>query len=248
MKRKSYSGQTAVITGAGDGLGLAMARRLKGEGVRVVGLDLDAGKRAHATDVFSEEDFIGVDVADHAAVAQAMKEIEARTGAVDILINSAGITGRTNVKTHEVEPEDFQRVMRVNVEGCLYTTQAVLPGMVERGYGRVLHIASISGKEGNAGMLAYSTSKAAVIGLTKVTGKEYALTGVAINCLAPAVVQTRLVDQMPEEQVRYMTDKIPMGRCGTLEEVADMAAWIVSPANSFTTGFCYDLSGGRAVY
>ncbi len=172
----------------------------------------------------------------------------AEFGRIDILVNCAGITGKTGIKSHEVDLNDFQRVLKVNLLGSFITFQAVIGPMLQRNYGRILHIASISGKEGNAGMLAYSTSKAAVIGMTKVQGKEYAGTNIRINALAPAVIRTELVARMPEEQVRYMTDKIPMKRCGTLEEFAAMAEFIVSPENSFTTGFTYDLSGGRAVY
>jgi len=167
---------------------------------------------------------------------------------VDILINCAGITGRTNIKSHEVDPEDFDRVMRVNVNGCLNTFQAAVPHMLKNNYGRVLHFASISGKEGNAGMLAYSVSKSAVIGMAKVQGKEYAGTGITVNALAPAVIFTEMVAKLPPEQVKYMTDKIPMGRCGTKEEVAAICDFIVSPETSFTTGFTFDLTGGRATY
>jgi 2-dehydro-3-deoxy-L-rhamnonate dehydrogenase (NAD+) len=144
--------------------------------------------------------------------------------------------------------DDFEFVLRVNLNGSFLAAKHVLPGMVKAGYGRILHIASIAGKEGNAGMLAYSASKAAVIGMTKVQGKEYAETGVTINALAPAVIQTPMVDAMPAEQVTYMTSKIPMKRCGSLDEVAAMAAFIVSHEASFTTGFTFDLTGGRAVY
>jgi len=132
--------------------------------------------------------------------------------------------------------------------GSYYTSKYVLPLMLRNNYGRILHIASIAGKEGNAGMLAYSASKAAVIGMTKVQGKEYAESGITINALAPAVIQTAMVEAMPAEQVKYMTDKIPMKRCGTLEEVANIALYIVSPQNSFTTGFTFDLTGGRSTY
>ena len=132
--------------------------------------------------------------------------------------------------------------------GSYFTARAVLPWMLKQDYGRILHIASVAGKEGNAGMLAYSASKAAVIGMTKVQGKEYAETGITINALAPAVIRTAMVEAMPKEQVTYMTDKIPMKRCGTLDEVANMAAFIVSPGASFTTGFTFDMTGGRATY
>lgn len=167
---------------------------------------------------------------------------------IDILVNSAGITGITNIKSHDTSTENIRKVFDVNFMGSYFTSKHVLPFMLKKNYGRILHIASIAGKEGNAGMLAYSSSKAAVIGMAKVQGKEYAETGITINALAPAVVQTPLVDSMPAEQVRYMTDKIPMKRCGTLEEIANIALYIVSQKNSFTTGFTFDLSGGRATY
>jgi NAD(P)-dependent dehydrogenase (short-subunit alcohol dehydrogenase family) len=167
---------------------------------------------------------------------------------VDILINSAGITGTTNVKSHEVDPANIELVFRVNFFGSYNMARAVIPGMLRQGYGRILHIASIAGKEGNAGMMAYSASKAAVIGMTKTQGKELAETGVTVNALAPAVIRTPMVDALPPAQVTYMTDKIPMKRCGSLDEIADLAAFIVSPECSFTTGFTFDLSGGRATY
>jgi NAD(P)-dependent dehydrogenase (short-subunit alcohol dehydrogenase family) len=172
----------------------------------------------------------------------------ARLGVVDVLINSAGITGRTNVKSQDTDPVDVERVFQVNFFGSYLTSKAVLPGMIGRGYGRILHIASIAGKEGNAGMLAYSASKAAVIGMAKVQGKEVAGTGVTVNALSPAVIQTPMVDAMPPEQVKYMTAKIPMGRCGSLDELVAMVEFIVSPSCSFTTGFTFDLTGGRATY
>ena len=167
---------------------------------------------------------------------------------VDVLVNCAGITGKTDLRSDETDPADVERVFRVNFFGSYHTSKAILPPMAKRGYGRLLHIASIAGKEGNAGMLAYSASKAAVIAMTKVQGKEMAGTGVTVNALAPAVIRTKMVDAMPERQVRYMTDKIPMGRCGSLNEVVAMVEFIVSPGCSFTTGFTFDLSGGRATY
>lgn len=169
-------------------------------------------------------------------------------GEVHGLIYAPGITGRTGIKTHEVDVEDFDEVYRVNLRGAFLVSKAILPHMVERRYGRILHIASISGKEGNYGMAAYSSTKAGLIGLVKVLGKEYATYGITVNALAPAVIRTPMVESLPDEQVEYMTAKIPMKRTGTLEEVAAMAAWIVSPHCSFTTAFTFDLSGGRAVY
>lgn len=182
------------------------------------------------------------------SVTEAMAETISRAGVLDGLLNTAGITGATNINSHEVDVDDFDHVYRVNQRGALLLSQAVLPHMLDRNYGRILHIASIAGKEGNAGMAAYSSTKAGLIGLVKTMGKEYATTGVTINAMAPAVIQTPMVDALPQAQVDYMTDKIPMKRTGTLQEVADMAAFVLSPACSFTTGFTFDLTGGRAVY
>jgi len=245
----AWNGQVAVITGGADGLGLAVARRLGARGVRLVLLDFNPQALAKAkAELGASTITLPADVTDGAAVRRALDGAAAEAGRIDILVNSAGITGQTNLKSHEVDPADFERVLRVNVLGCLHTFQAVIPHMLKRNYGRVLHFASISGKEGNAGMLAYSTSKAAVIGMTKAQGKEYAQTGITVNALAPAVIFTDMVAKMPTEQVKYMTDKIPMGRCGTKEEVAAITEFIVSPENSFTTAFTFDLSGGRATY
>jgi NAD(P)-dependent dehydrogenase (short-subunit alcohol dehydrogenase family) len=249
MSNPTFHDQTAIVTGGACGLGLAIARRLQAEGAFAIVFDLDAARFAELAREFgSRGRCVAVDVTDEAAVQRAVSAIAAERGRIDILVNSAGITGRTNIKSHEVELDDFERVMRLNLTASFLTSKAVLPVMLRRNYGRVLHIASIAGKDGNAGMLAYSTSKAAVIGLTKVQGKDYAETGVTVNALAPAVIQTPMVAAMPEAQVKYMTDKIPMKRCGSLEEVAAMAAFIVSPEASFTTGFTFDLTGGRAVY
>merc|ERR1711920_82907 len=177
-------------------------------------------------------------------------DVQKKFGRVDVLVQAAGITGKTNVKTHEVNTADFMKVFDVNVKALFLCAKAVLPSMMKEGYGRIVNIASISGKDGNAGMLAYSASKAAAINLTKVIGKDYATTGkdITCNCVAPAVVQTAMVDAMPAEQVKYMTDKIPMARTGKLDEVAATVLFAASRECSFTTGFCFDTSGGRAVY
>jgi len=244
-----WKDQTAVISGGADGLGFAVAQRLAARGVRLVLLDFNKEALAKSRNECGQETItFCVDVTDHAAVRRAIDEAAVQTGRIDILINCAGITGQTNIKSHEVDPADFDRVMRVNLNGCLNTFQAAVPHMLKRNYGRVLHFASVSGKEGNVGMLAYSTSKAAVIGMTKVQGKEYAQTGITVNALAPAVIFTEMVAKMPPEQVKYMTDRIPMGRCGTKDEIAAMAEFIVSPENSFVTAFAFDLTGGRATY
>ncbi len=245
----SFKNQVAVITGAATGLGLAIAKKLSSEEIKLALLDKKFTSPKTIQDDFkNESENYEVNVTDEKAVKNSIATIVKRFGRIDILINSAGITGITNIKTHETSTEDLRNVFEVNFMGSYYTSKYILPIMLGQHYGRILHIASIAGKEGNAGMLAYSASKAAVIGMTKVQGKEYAETGITINALAPAVIKTALLDSMAGEQVKYMTDKIPMKRCGTLDELTNIVEYIVSPKNSFTTGFTFDLSGGRATY
>jgi len=241
----TFNNQVAIVTGGSSGLGLAISKALLGSGATVAILDLKIEEtiQNHPQVIFQNTDITQED-----KVQEAINNIWKRSGRIDILVNSAGITGKTNLKSHETSTDNIRQVFEINFMGSYFTSKHVLPFMLKNNYGRILHIASIAGKEGNAGMLAYSSSKAAVIGMTKVQGKEYAETGITINALAPAVVQTPLVDAMPAEQVRYMTDKIPMKRCGRLEEIANIVLYIVSPKNSFTTGFTFDLSGGRATY
>lgn len=246
---EDFNGQVAIVTGAASGIGLAIAKMLLSRGARVVLLDLNSKGLQEEFGSYGDSALsISIDVTDQALVEKTVGDIAARYVGIDILVNCAGITGLTNKQSHEVDSDDLHRVFEINFMSSFYTSRAVLPFMISKGYGRILHIASISGKEGNAGMLAYSASKAAVICMAKVQGKEYAERGITVNALAPAVIRTPLVDNMPEIQVKYMTDKIPMKRCGTLEEVANIAAYIVSPENSFSTGFTFDLSGGRATY
>lgn len=238
-----------MITGAATGLGFAIAQKLAALNLRLALIDIDESALEQARKHFpSDTLLLQADITSEQQVAKVMEQIQNDTARVDVLINSAGITGQTNLRSHEVDSDDLQRVFDVNFKGSWLTSKYLIPTMLRNEYGRVLHIASIAGKEGNAGMLAYSASKAAVIGMTKVQGKEYAGTGLTVNAIAPAVIRTNMVDAMSEEQVKYMTDKIPMNRCGTLEELADMAVFIVSPQTSFTTGFTFDLSGGRATY
>ncbi len=241
---KPFGEQTIVITGGGSGFGEQLALRFAAYGSRIVLLDISEAALARVQGELGPRTTAHVcDVTDLQAVTDVLADV-----AADILINCAGIAGTTNRKSWELDPEDVHNVFQVNFFGSYYTSRLLLPGMVARGYGRVLHIASIAGKEGNAGMLAYSASKAAVIGMTKVQGKEVAGAGVTVNALAPAVIRTAIHDTMPEAQVSYMVEKIPMGRTGTLVELVDMVEFIVSPRNSFTTGFTFDLSGGRATY
>ena len=247
--KKPWNEQQALITGGASGIGLAIAKKLHGLGVKLLLCDCDLKKLETVRATIGENcRTVCVDVTDLKAVEAAFGQLIQQTGAIDILVNSAGITGITNVKSHEASPADVDSVFRVNFFGSFNTSRVVLPAMLRQNYGRILHIASIAGKEGNAGMMAYSASKAAVIAMTKVQGKEMADTGITVNALAPAVIRTPMVEAMPPQQVTYMSEKIPMKRCGTLEEIADMAAFIVSPETSFTTGFTFDLSGGRATY
>lgn len=244
-----FQNQVAIITGAASGIGLVAAKRLLELGAKVAVFDLNKSEADNIYASFGNNALVvQLDITNQEAVNNAVKQVADAWGRVDILLNSAGITGLTNVKSHEVDAANLKKVFDINFMASFFTAQAVLPYMIQANYGRILHIASIAGKEGNAGMLAYSSSKAAVIGMAKVQGKEYAETGITVNALAPAVIQTPLVDAMPEVQVKYMTDKIPMKRCGKLKEIADLIAFIVSKENSFTTGFTYDLSGGRATY
>jgi NAD(P)-dependent dehydrogenase (short-subunit alcohol dehydrogenase family) len=242
---QNWETQNIVVTGAASGLGRAICTRFIHLGASVRGIDINRQELEELKAVLGKN-FIPLrcDV----SIWQEVVDVFEQFPPVDVLVNCAGITGRTNLPSQETDPVDVERVFRINFFGSYHTSKALLPKMVRRGYGRLLHIDSIAGKEGNAGMLAYSASKAAVIGMAKVQGKEVAGTGVTVNALAPAVIQTPLVDAMPEQQVKYMTDKIPMRRCCTLEEVVAMVEFVVSPSCSFTTGFTFDLTGGRATY
>ena len=249
ISNTAFLNQVGVLTGAASGLGYAMARKLSAQGMYLALIDLSMeGLKNRTGDFDHPVELIEGNITNEILVKQVIDDVMRKWGRIDVLINSAGITGITNVKSHDTSTENIRAVFDVNFMGSYFTSKYVIPHMLNLNYGRVLHIASIAGKEGNAGMLAYSASKAAVIGMTKVQGKEYAETGITVNALAPAVIRTALVEKMPEEQVKYMTDKIPMKRCGTLDELADMAMFIVSPENSFSTGFTFDLSGGRATY
>lgn len=247
-----FDNQVALISGAAQGIGFGIARRLGSEGAALALLDQneaklgDAAAELEASGVSAQA--VSGDVTDEAQVEAAVAKALERFGRIDILVTSAGMTGQTNMKTHQVDTADFDRVMALNVRGMYLCIRAVLPTMLQANYGRIVNIASISGKDGNAGMLAYSTSKAAVIGMTKVIGKEYADTGITCNAIAPAVVRTAMVDALPDEQVQYMTDKIPMRRTGEIEEISAVVAFAASPEASFTTAFTFDASGGRAVY
>ncbi|MGC5170242.1 SDR family NAD(P)-dependent oxidoreductase [Microbacterium sp. DT81.1] len=221
----------ALITGGQSGLGAACAARLRADGVEVVTFDL------------SPEADVPLDITDPASVAVAVAKI----GPVDILINSAGIVG-PNKPLWEVSLEEWRRTFDVNVHGLFTVTRAVVPGMIEAGWGRIVSMASMAGKDGNPNLSAYSASKAAVIGLTKSLGKELAKTGVLTNAIAPAVIQTPMNSTTSPEVLAHITSLIPMGRVGTAEEVAALVSWLSSDECSFSTGAVYDISGGRATY
>jgi 2-dehydro-3-deoxy-L-rhamnonate dehydrogenase (NAD+) len=239
----------AAVLGAGSGIGRAAAVHLAEHGVTIAAIDRDeAGARETAALAGGTSAAYAVEATDDAALRTCLARIEKDHSGLSALINCAAITGRTNVLAHEFDMDDFDRVYRINLRAALVASQAVLPGMIARKYGRILHVASIAGKDGNAGMVAYSATKAGLIGMVKSMGKDYATTGVTVNALAPAVIRTPMVAALPQATIDYMTAKIPMGRTGTLEEAAAMIAWIVSPGCSFTTGFTFDLSGGRATY
>ena len=252
MSEQRFTDQVAIVTGGASGIGRAIADRLAREGALVVTLYLD---QAGIDRVVAEGAAMGwrcegqrVDITDDASVASAVSAVVARHGRLDIAVNSAGIAGPTSIKIADVAVEDFDRVYRINLRGAFLITKHAVRAMTARGYGRILLVASIAGKEGNPGMVPYSASKAGVIGLAKSVGKEYAESGITVNALAPAVIRTKLLEQMDQRQIDYMTSKIPMQRTGTLDEVAALACWIVSREASFNTGSCFYLSGGRATY
>jgi len=247
-----FAGQSIAVVGASSGIGRACALRLSLLGATIACLDRDiedceetvAQIRSAGGDSWA----MRIDISNMDSVVTVMAETISRLGVLDCVLNTAGITGITDIPTHDVDVDDFDRVYLVNLRGAFALSKVVLPHMVERGYGRILHIASIAGKEGNAGMAAYSSTKAGLIGLVKTMGKEYATTGVTVNAIAPAVIQTPMVEALPQAQIDYMTKQIPMARTCTLKEVAEMASFVLSSECSFTTGFTFDLTGGRAVY
>jgi 2-dehydro-3-deoxy-L-rhamnonate dehydrogenase (NAD+) len=235
-----FDGQVALITGGASGIGAAVAGRLLREGAKVATLDLVASGPDAAL-------ALSGDVRESRETQAAVERTEAELGPVSILVCSAGVTG-DSLRTVEVSDDEWRRVLAINADGTFFANRAVIPGMTERNYGRIVNIASIAGKEGNPMAAAYSSSKAAVIAMTKAIGKDLAGTNVLVNCVAPAVIETPLLAGMSEEHIRYMVEKIPMGRLGGVDEVAALVCWLASEECSFSTGATYDISGGRAVY
>ncbi|MGI9112711.1 MAG: SDR family NAD(P)-dependent oxidoreductase [Gaiellaceae bacterium] len=235
-----FEGRVALVTGGSSGIGAAVAERLLLEGAKVATLDLAEGGPDGALALIG-------DVRSSGEIDAAVERAQAELGPVDVLVCSAGITG-DSLHTLDVSDDEWRRVLAINADGTFFANRAVLAGMTERNYGRIVNVASIAGKEGNPMAAAYSASKAAVIALTKAIGKDVAGTNVLVNCIAPAVIETPLLAQMTEEHIRYMIERIPMGRLGTVAEVAALVCWLASEECSFSTGATYDISGGRAVY
>jgi 3-oxoacyl-[acyl-carrier protein] reductase len=243
----SLKGQVAIVTGAGQGIGEGIATRLAQSGARLA--ILDANRRA-AEEVAGRLKGVGLgcDVSSAPSVQQAVEEVRRQLGPIQILVNNAGITGRT-LPLWELEESDLDQVYAVNLKGVFLMCRAVISEMLAQGYGRILNVASIAGKEGNPTLIPYSSTKAAVICLTKALAKEVAGKGnITVNSISPAVIGTKILDGMAKETVQYMVSKIPMGRMGKIEEVAALVHFLVSPEASFTSGQCYDISGGRATY
>src|SRR5215469_18497555 len=248
MNRLDFDGRTAVITGGAAGIGLSVARRLIESGGRVSLWDRDGAalERARA-DLGKAAETRIVDVVDAASVDAAARDTAAALERLDALVCSAGITG-PNTTTWDYPVDAWRQVIEVNLNAIFYCNRAVVPLMLKADYGRIVNIASVAGKEGNPNAPAYSASKAGVIGLTKSLGKELAKSGIRVNCVAPAAVKTAIFDQMTQAHIDFMLSKIPMGRFGTVDEIAALVAWLCTEECSFSTGAVFDLSGGRATY
>jgi 3-oxoacyl-[acyl-carrier protein] reductase len=242
-----FAGRTAVITGGASGLGKAVAARIVAEGGEVSLWDLDAeGLKTAAAEVGAKH-VVALDVSDQAAVSAAAKAANQALGRIDVLVASAGITGAT-APVHEYPLDSWRRVIDINLNGLFYCCREVAPFMIANGYGRIVNVASVAGKEGNPNASAYSASKAGVIGLTKSLGKELATKGVIANALTPATFESPILEQLPKSQVDYMRGKIPMGRLGEVHESAAMVCFMASEECSFTTASTFDTSGGRTTF
>jgi 3-oxoacyl-[acyl-carrier protein] reductase len=250
MNKIDLINRHAVVTGGAQGIGMAVATRLLDSGASVSLWDRDAELLFQTARELGQAHVVSahvVDVSDEASVAAATTETLNRHGKIDILVANAGIAG-PNLKTWDYPVETWKQVIDINLVGVFLCCRAIVPHMLRAGYGRVVNVASIAGKEGNPNASAYSASKAGVIALTKSLGKETADKNIAVNCITPAAARTRIFDQMSQEHIDFMLSKIPRGRFLEVDEVSAMVAWLVSEENSFTTGAVFDLSGGRATY
>jgi 3-oxoacyl-[acyl-carrier protein] reductase len=242
-----FKGRTAIVTGGARGIGLACAAKIAAGGGRLALWDRDMDRARQSAASLGDAIAVEVDVTDEGSINAALEKTGKDLAPPDILVASAGITG-PNATVANYPVDAWKQVIDINLTGVFLCNRAISPGMAKRGWGRIVNIASVAGKEGNPNASAYSASKAGVIGLTKSLGKELATTGVLVNCVAPAVVKTELFSQMTEQHIQYMLSKIPMNRFGEVEEVAEMVAWLASPLCTFATGAAFDLSGGRATY
>jgi 3-oxoacyl-[acyl-carrier protein] reductase len=248
MNQLDFKGRTAIVTGGAAGIGLAIVRRLLASGASVRIWDVDQkGLQQTLAALSGAASGDVVDVTDPAAVAKAADAAVAALGRIDVLVNNAGIAG-LNAPTVDYPVEEWERVLRVNLTSQFLTCRAVAPHMVKAGYGRIVNIASVAGKEGNPNAVAYSASKAGVVSLTKSLGKELARTGVLVNCVTPAAAKTAIFDQMTQTHIDYMLSKIPMARFVTVDEIASLVGWLASEDCAFSTGGVFDISGGRATY
>jgi 3-oxoacyl-[acyl-carrier protein] reductase len=246
----SFEGQSVFIAGAAHGIGAQTARLIASRGGKVFLMDISlVGLRKLQEELdLPDEQVSQVDLGDQSSVYETIKLLHSESGRIDVLVNTAGIVGPNGTKVENIPWIDFERTVRINLFGGIWLTQAVLPFMKEQRYGRIAHVASIAGKEGNPGMAPYNVAKSGLIGFVKGVSKEVAPDGIVINALAPAVIRTELNANTSEEVLKYMISRIPMGRQGEVEEVAEMLAFMSSRACSFTTGFTFDASGGRATY
>ncbi len=248
MNRIDLDGRKAVVTGGAPGIGRAIAERFLASGAQVSIWDRDRALAETAVaEIGGAVSLVQVDVTYWDAVRSAAARSAAEMGRIDILVNNAGITGM-NATVADYPTDEWRRVIDIDLDGVFHGCKAVTPGMVEHGYGRIVNIASIAGKEGNPNAGAYSAAKAGVIALTKSLGKELAGHDIAVNCVTPAAAKTAIFDQMTEEHIAFMLSKVPRGRFVLVEEIAAMVAWLASAENSFTTGAVFDISGGRATY
>jgi len=246
MNRIDLDGRKAVVTGGAQGIGRAIAERFVASGAQVTLWDHDRGLAGQTAQALGCS-FVQVDMTDWDAVRSAAARSEAEMGAIDILVNNAGISGM-NTTVAEYPVDEWNRVIGLNLTGVFHGCKAVVPGMVARGYGRIVNIASVAGKEGNPNASAYSASKAGVIALTKSLGKELAGQDIGVNCITPSVAKTAIFEQMTQQHIDFMLSKVPRGRFVLVEEIAAMASWLASAENSFTTAGVFDISGGRATY